>query len=400
MLRTIKEKKYNYFYKITNLINGHFYYGIHSTDNLNDGYMGSGTRLNNAYKKYGIENFNKEILKFFDNRESLSNYEAEIVTESLVHDPDCYNISCGGEAWKTIGTVSVRDSSGNIFRCDENDPKYLSGEYTPITKGLLVAYDLIENCYVQIDRDTYDKNKERYTTAFKNKIYARRKDSSIFEYIDTSEYNKNKSVYLTQSSNKFTAIDKDGKYFMVDKNDPRIKTGELKHLWFGRHHTDETKNKISEHHKSINFHKGEDNPQYGTCWVSKEYKSIRIKKEDLEKYLNNGYTLGRHIKHPDECYENKIVTVKCEVCGKSYETKKKYTYGNRHRTCSHECAVILLNRTRSQSNKIDPRNKIVGEIEDRVRELRKQGLTAKAIAEDIKVASKATVSRFLKNNGL
>ena len=31
MSRTIKEKKYNYFYKITNLINGHFYYGIHST---------------------------------------------------------------------------------------------------------------------------------------------------------------------------------------------------------------------------------------------------------------------------------------------------------------------------------------------------------------------------------
>jgi hypothetical protein len=53
------EKKYNYFYKITNNINNHFYYGIHSTDNINDGYMGSGRRLNRALKKYGIANFNK-----------------------------------------------------------------------------------------------------------------------------------------------------------------------------------------------------------------------------------------------------------------------------------------------------------------------------------------------------
>ena len=49
-------KKYHYFYKITNVINNHYYYGIHSTDDLNDGYMGSGTRLHYAYKKYGIPN--------------------------------------------------------------------------------------------------------------------------------------------------------------------------------------------------------------------------------------------------------------------------------------------------------------------------------------------------------
>ena len=58
--------KYHYFYKITNNINGHFYYGVHNTNNINDGYMGSGTRLHYAYKKYGIENFSKEILKYFE----------------------------------------------------------------------------------------------------------------------------------------------------------------------------------------------------------------------------------------------------------------------------------------------------------------------------------------------
>ena len=30
---------YHYFYKITNNINGKFYYGIHNTSNLNDNYI-------------------------------------------------------------------------------------------------------------------------------------------------------------------------------------------------------------------------------------------------------------------------------------------------------------------------------------------------------------------------
>ena len=38
MKQPIMNKKYHYFYKIVNEITKEFYYGIHSTDNINDGY--------------------------------------------------------------------------------------------------------------------------------------------------------------------------------------------------------------------------------------------------------------------------------------------------------------------------------------------------------------------------
>ena len=91
--------KYHYFYKITNKINNHFYYGVHNTNNLDDGYMGSGSRLHIAYEKYGIENFEKEILKFFDTSEEAFNYESEIVNENLIESDECYNIVKGGKCF-------------------------------------------------------------------------------------------------------------------------------------------------------------------------------------------------------------------------------------------------------------------------------------------------------------
>ena len=108
-------KKYNYFYKITNNINGHFYFGVHSTNNLDDGYMGSGKRLHIAYKKYGIENFSKEILKFFDTVKEAYEYEAEVVNESLVKDDTCYNMQLGGKSISLSGFITVKTKNSSEY---------------------------------------------------------------------------------------------------------------------------------------------------------------------------------------------------------------------------------------------------------------------------------------------
>lgn len=84
-------------YKVTNKINGKFYIGKHQTKKLNDHYYGSGKKLLAAIKKYGKENFSKEILFVFETEQEMNDKEKELITEEFVKRPDTYNVGVGGE---------------------------------------------------------------------------------------------------------------------------------------------------------------------------------------------------------------------------------------------------------------------------------------------------------------
>lgn len=66
-------------YKITNLVNGKMYIGKHKTDNIDDGYTGSGKILKYAIKKYGIECFRKDYLMFCEDEEEMNYMERVFV---------------------------------------------------------------------------------------------------------------------------------------------------------------------------------------------------------------------------------------------------------------------------------------------------------------------------------
>lgn len=91
-----KQYRYHYIYKITNLVNQKYYIGMHSTNDLNDGYMGSGERITRSIKKYGKENFYFEILENLQDRDSLKQREKEIVNQILLEDKLCMNLVFGG----------------------------------------------------------------------------------------------------------------------------------------------------------------------------------------------------------------------------------------------------------------------------------------------------------------
>lgn len=254
-------KKYHYFYKITNLLNNHFYYGVHNTNDIEDGYMGSGKRLQYAYKIYGIENFKKEILKYFNSAEEAFKYESEIVTEGLVKNEECYNLINGGKTFDTTGMVSVRDEKGNTFLVNRDDKRYINKELVSVNSGF---------CRVK------DNNGNIIT-------------------ITTKEREENPGKYHGIAENKVTVKDTNGKFYCVDINDKRYISGKLTFIWKGRKHKQSTIEKQKETFKKTKHQQGEKNSQYGTCWINKDGINKKVKKEEIEKYIISGWSKGRII---------------------------------------------------------------------------------------------------------
>lgn len=103
-------RKHHVIYKTTCSVTGRYYIGMHSTDNLEDDYKGSGKRLWQSIKKHGEEAHTCEILEHLPSRDALRLRETELVNEELIGDPLCMNLALGGY--------------GGYQHIDNADPRY------------------------------------------------------------------------------------------------------------------------------------------------------------------------------------------------------------------------------------------------------------------------------------
>jgi hypothetical protein len=84
-------------YRTVNTINGRFYIGVHQTNHLDDFYIGSGVLLKTAVRKYGKENFTREIIKICETEEEMFRMEEELVVTND-ENPMSYNVATGGRS--------------------------------------------------------------------------------------------------------------------------------------------------------------------------------------------------------------------------------------------------------------------------------------------------------------
>lgn len=126
------ENKLHFVYKITNDINGKIYIGVHSTDDINDGYLGKGTLIQKAVKKYGKSNFKKEILEFFKDRTSAFDKERELVTREFVSLTTNYNLKTGGEGGAMYGKTNPM--YGRTYRKSESEKTQISLRFKNVPK--------------------------------------------------------------------------------------------------------------------------------------------------------------------------------------------------------------------------------------------------------------------------
>lgn len=285
----MREKKYNYTYQIVNIINGKKYYGVHSTNKLDDGYMGSGKALKLAIKKYGIDNFTKIILKFYSSREEATIAESKLVTRDIVNDNDYYNLILGGGINPMMGLVSVFDTTtqtNRVVTMEEyrnNKEQYKSHNYNWVT-----VFDIIDETYKRITCENYYNNKERYILNHQKDGNKSKKSSNILKegYVTVQDFEGNRSI--------------------VSVDDERYINGELIPCCRGKISKDgivpyqkskSFSEKLRQRHKETGFQKGEHNSHYNTYWVYNESENITkmIPKEELDLYLSKGFCRGRKI---------------------------------------------------------------------------------------------------------
>ncbi|MEK6828592.1 MAG: hypothetical protein AABY15_00550 [Nanoarchaeota archaeon] len=81
-------------------------------------------------------------------------------------------------------------------------------------------------------------------------------------------------------------------------NKKAYEEGKRERIYFydcnGRLHNEETKKKIGI--KMSEIQKGEGNSQFGTYWITKDDINKKIKKEELETYIQEGWRKGRKLK--------------------------------------------------------------------------------------------------------
>lgn len=200
------EQKF-YIYKITNNINGLFYIGkrCFKGNIKEDNYFGSGLVLNRAIKKYGKNNFTKEIIDIASSKKELSEKEVFWINKLDSKFPRGYNLTEGGDGIQNT-SIEIRSKiskSLKTYFSDDNVRKSLSKKCSKIHK----------------------------TEEHKNKISLKLKGVK-----KTEEHNKNVSKSL--------------KIYFSDKNNRDILSERMKNVY---NNNPELREKVSERMKKPVF---------------------------------------------------------------------------------------------------------------------------------------------------
>ena len=209
-----KQKKYHFIYRTTNLLNEKFYVGMHSTDNLEDGYVGSGKRLGYSIKKHGIENHKFEILEFMSSREELKKREAEVVNEELLTDPLCMNLKFGGEG----GWDHVHNSRANLnsekWKAYSQSAAYRENSQ----KGLTIIQSRTNEEKSQSAKKNWETSRDKMMAAVPEKVLKMNSDEAKEKRKESFAKNKHQSG---ESNSQFGTcwIHKDSSVKKIKKED-------------------------------------------------------------------------------------------------------------------------------------------------------------------------------------
>lgn len=252
---------YRYIYKITctgGSFNNKFYFGQHTTNDLNDNYKGSGRLINDYYKKYP-DAYIKEIILFCDTQEELNQAEYDIIKPWL-NNTMCLNLRDGGNQGRFSDETKQKLSEASKGKTKSEIQKQ---KQSLAMKGKYVG----------------DKNPRYGHYPFENMT------SEQFEEYKINQSKKLKAVLSNPEIRKKISQSLKGK-----KRTPEQ-----------RQHYKEAQ--LKQHEAKSKRFSGEDNPNFGKCgelsymfgrkWMNDSIHEYCVEPEYWGEFIDIGFVFGR-----------------------------------------------------------------------------------------------------------
>ena len=244
-------------YKTTNKINNKFYIGKDKCNNPK--YIGSGINLKKAIKKYGKCNFEKEILEYCNSLSELNEREIYWIKEldAIRHG---YNLTEGGDGGNTLNEKTSEELNEIKKKHSISAIKYWDSlsdnekEIKIINRGIKKG---TKNPKMSKQR------KGQGNPMFGNYMYKVWIDKYGLEEADNRMIEWKNKMNTESRRLKISKKMKDRKF------------------------SDETRLKLSKSKK------GKISNVKGRIWMNKDFKNIMILKQELDIYVNNGWSNGR-----------------------------------------------------------------------------------------------------------
>lgn len=282
--RTVSEP-YGFVYITINMVNGKKYLGQRKFSDGWEDYLGSGKMFKQAVEKYGKENFKRVIVQFCYSEEELNDVEYKLSVDlNAVKSKDWYNMVYGGGT--TTGWDMPQETRDKIgvktkerLSDKTNHPCYgkpgLIGEKNPMF-GVSPKE--------RMDEETYQ----------------RWYDEHIPYWQSLKEKNKGKHLWGDgPNPNSGQHLSDEQKENLSKKAKERYKNQE-NHPMYGKHHSEESRNKMSEAKKG-KVHLYKCKPVYcielNKCFYAATYAEgkLNISAQGIGKCcMGKQHTAGKH----------------------------------------------------------------------------------------------------------
>lgn len=308
------DDKFVYIYKIELLSTNEYYYGVHSTKKLDDGYIGSGHLLAKKYQTHDISEFKKYILYFFENIDDAYLFEHNLVNNTMLQDILCLNLVPGGRRHESNKGKKAMHNFIKTIYVNENEIDFflklgwVTGRYLDMSGEKNPAYNKIWLNNGIVNKYVYKDDLEYYLNTGWIRGMLRYKKNIIKKHIWVNNGVEDKRILSDEIEsflkNNWTLgrlhYNRDNEnYSKIAKQLRWINNGEINKKVL----IDVLHEYLAQGWKPgrINITPYKKPIEEKRCWITKDKINKKVFLSVVETYLENGWTKGKYIKSYKKC---------------------------------------------------------------------------------------------------